>query len=226
LVENPEGKRPLRGPRHRWEDTTGMNLGQMWLRTEINGRGLLITVMNLRIPQNIENLLCGWATVSFARAQLHIQLISYSQTLAKKTSKTTLQTSFVELLSAREINDVCWDLTYARMRWNIKITGTISRVNVELNTNVSDIASGSIIRVDVANDRISLIFIPVCPTDYSSYWCTMHWVGGVKLGRHPSTSNLSPCCLTWSLCCQTVLCSLFPVPLCLLAIFVMCVGVP
>jgi hypothetical protein len=29
LVENPEGKRPLRGPRHRWEDTTGMNLGQM-----------------------------------------------------------------------------------------------------------------------------------------------------------------------------------------------------
>jgi hypothetical protein len=48
-----------------------------------------------------------------------------------------------------------------------KFSRAISRVNVELNTNVSDI---SIIRVDVANDRMSLIFIPVCQID--AYWCT------------------------------------------------------
>jgi hypothetical protein len=45
----------------------------------------------------------------------------------------------------------------------------ISRVNVKLKTNVSEISSVYIIRVDVVNDRISLIFIPDCQIDASSY---------------------------------------------------------
>jgi hypothetical protein len=49
LVEKPEGKRPLRRPRHRWVDNIKMNLGEVdgvmwtglvWLRTGTGG-GLL-----------------------------------------------------------------------------------------------------------------------------------------------------------------------------------------
>jgi hypothetical protein len=49
----------------------------------------------------------------------------------------------------------------------------ISHVNVEVKTHISEIALVSIIKVDVVNDRMSLIFIPVCQIDASSYWCTM-----------------------------------------------------
>jgi hypothetical protein len=49
------------------------------------------------------------------------------------------------------------------------ISRAISRVNVELKTNVSYISSVSIVRVDVANDRMSLIFTPVRQID--AYWC-------------------------------------------------------
>jgi hypothetical protein len=73
----------------------------------------------------------------------------------------------------------------------------ISRVNVELKTNVSGIFFVSIsIRGDVVNGRISLKFIPVCQIDASSYWCTMQQEGGVNLCGHPSDSELSPLCLT------------------------------
>jgi hypothetical protein len=41
-----------------------------------------------------------------------------------------------------------------------KYSRAISRVNVELKANVSEISSVSTIRFDVVNDRISLIFIP------------------------------------------------------------------
>jgi hypothetical protein len=39
-----------------------------------------------------------------------------------------------------------------------KCSRAISRVNIELRTNVSGIPPVSIIRVDVVNDRMSLIF--------------------------------------------------------------------
>jgi hypothetical protein len=47
----------------------------------------------------------------------------------------------------------------------------VSWVSVELKTNVSEISSVSLIRVDVVNGGISLIFIPVCQIIASSYWC-------------------------------------------------------
>jgi hypothetical protein len=45
-------------------------------------------------------------------------------------------------------------------------------VSVELKTNVAEI-SVSIIRVDMTNDRVSLIFTPVCQIDARSYWCVV-----------------------------------------------------
>jgi hypothetical protein len=44
---------------------------------------------------------------------------------------------------------------------SLKSSRAINRINVELKTNVSEISSVSIFRVDVVNDRMSLIFIPV-----------------------------------------------------------------
>jgi hypothetical protein len=45
LMGNPEGKRPLGRPRHRWEDVIGMDLreicwgsGSSWLRIGTGGR--------------------------------------------------------------------------------------------------------------------------------------------------------------------------------------------
>lgn len=42
-------------------------------------------------------------------------------------------------------------------------------VNVESKTNISEIIAVSIIRVNAENDHISLICIPVCQNDASSY---------------------------------------------------------
>jgi hypothetical protein len=53
----------------------------------------------------------------------------------------------------------------------VKFSWGHSHVNVEIKPDVSDIFSASIIRVDVVNDRMSLIVIPVCEIDASSYWC-------------------------------------------------------
>jgi hypothetical protein len=49
----------------------------------------------------------------------------------------------------------------------------------------------------VGNEQMSLIFIPVCQIDASSYSSIVQYGDGVKLCGHPSDSNLSPCCLTW-----------------------------
>jgi hypothetical protein len=54
----------------------------------------------------------------------------------------------------------------------VEVSQALSRVGVELKTSVSEISSGSIFRVDVANDHTSLICIPMCQIDASSYWCT------------------------------------------------------
>jgi hypothetical protein len=59
LVGKPEGKRPLRRPRHRWEDNIKMDLqevgigGMDWigLAHDMNRwRALVNTVMNLWVP--------------------------------------------------------------------------------------------------------------------------------------------------------------------------------
>jgi hypothetical protein len=59
LVGRPEGKRPLRRPRRKWEDNIKMDLrgigidGANWIRLaqdRVQSRAFVITVMNLRVP--------------------------------------------------------------------------------------------------------------------------------------------------------------------------------
>ena len=67
---NPEGKRPLGRPRHRWKDNIKMGLqevvfgeggrGMDWLTRLTTGTGkraLVNPVMNLCVPQNAGNFL-------------------------------------------------------------------------------------------------------------------------------------------------------------------------
>jgi hypothetical protein len=59
LVENPEGKRPLGRPRHRWVDNIRMDLGEVgwggedWIglaQDRNRWRALVNSVLNLRVP--------------------------------------------------------------------------------------------------------------------------------------------------------------------------------
>jgi hypothetical protein len=58
LVERPERKRPLRRPRHRWEDNIKMDLrviidGVKWIQLiqdRVRWRAFVSTVINLRVP--------------------------------------------------------------------------------------------------------------------------------------------------------------------------------
>jgi hypothetical protein len=59
LVGRPEGKRPLRRPRRKWEDKIKMDLsetginGANWIRLAqdmVQWRPFVSTVMNLRVP--------------------------------------------------------------------------------------------------------------------------------------------------------------------------------
>ena len=66
LVGKPVGKRPHGGPRHTWEDNIKMDLqgivcgGMDWNDvTQDRGRWRVLAnaVMNLRVPENVENFL-------------------------------------------------------------------------------------------------------------------------------------------------------------------------
>jgi hypothetical protein len=59
LVGRPEGRRPLRRPRRRWEDNSKMDLREIgfgyvdwihWAQDRDRWRALVNTVMNLRVP--------------------------------------------------------------------------------------------------------------------------------------------------------------------------------
>jgi hypothetical protein len=59
LVGRPEGKRPLRRPRRRWEDNIKMDLREMeivrtnWIclaQDRVQWRAFVSTVMNIRFP--------------------------------------------------------------------------------------------------------------------------------------------------------------------------------
>jgi hypothetical protein len=53
LVGRPEGKRPLRRPRRRWEDNFKMDLRANWIQLaqdRVQWRALVNTEMNLRVP--------------------------------------------------------------------------------------------------------------------------------------------------------------------------------
>jgi hypothetical protein len=82
------------------------------------------------------------------------------------------------------------DLKGSRLINALKSSRAISRVTVELKTNVSEIFSVSFIRVDVMNYRMSLIFTPVCEIDASSCSSIMELEGGVKMSGHPSITQV------------------------------------
>jgi hypothetical protein len=59
LVGKPEGRRPLRRPRHRWEDNNRMDLWEIvfedveWInlaQDRVRWQALVNTIMNLRVP--------------------------------------------------------------------------------------------------------------------------------------------------------------------------------
>jgi hypothetical protein len=79
LVGKPEGKKPLRRPRHRWEDNIRMDLQEVgcggvdWIGLAQNRerwRELVNAVMNLRVHLNEGNFLTSCKPVSFSRRNL------------------------------------------------------------------------------------------------------------------------------------------------------------
>ena len=81
LVGEPEGKRPLRRPRRKWEDNIKMDLQEVgrggidWTdqaQDRDRWRALVNTVMNFRVPLNSGNFLTRFKPVSFStRTLLH-----------------------------------------------------------------------------------------------------------------------------------------------------------
>jgi hypothetical protein len=76
LVGNPEGKRPLGGPRRRWVDNTKMGLKEIWwdgmdlidlVQYRDQGRVLVNTVMNFRVPWNAVKYLSSCTIGGFSR---------------------------------------------------------------------------------------------------------------------------------------------------------------
>jgi hypothetical protein len=68
LVGKPEGKRPLRRPRRRWEDNIKLDLrdieidGANWIRLaqyKVQWRNFVNTVMNLWVPYRKQDFLTG-----------------------------------------------------------------------------------------------------------------------------------------------------------------------
>jgi hypothetical protein len=71
LVGKPEGKRPLGRPRHRWMDNIKIDLLEIGLNVvdwiglaqdRYRWRGLVNSVLNLRVPYNAENQPSGCTT--------------------------------------------------------------------------------------------------------------------------------------------------------------------
>jgi len=78
-VGNPEGKRAMGRPRHRWEDNIKMDLqavgcwGMDWIRLAQDRdrwRAVVNAVMNLPVPKNAGNFLTSCKPVSFPRRTL------------------------------------------------------------------------------------------------------------------------------------------------------------
>ena len=79
LVGNPEGKRPLRRPRRRWEDNIKMDLQEVgggcgdWMelaQDRDKWRALVCTVRNLRVPKMRGTSCLAAEPVSFSRRTL------------------------------------------------------------------------------------------------------------------------------------------------------------
>jgi hypothetical protein len=75
LVEKPEGMRPLRRPRLRWEDNIRTDLqevfrGREWIDLVLDRDScwaVVSVIMNLRLPYNAGSFLTSGGPVSFSR---------------------------------------------------------------------------------------------------------------------------------------------------------------
>ena len=76
LVGKPEGKRPLGRLMHRWQCNIKMNVREVgcgdvdWIELAQDRnrlRAFVTAVMNLRVPQNLENFLTSCKLVSFSK---------------------------------------------------------------------------------------------------------------------------------------------------------------
>jgi hypothetical protein len=79
LVGKPERKRPLEIPRHRRENNIRMDLREVgwkdvdWMHLSQDRdslRVLVVTVMNLRVPEKAGNFMTTSVTLSFSRRSL------------------------------------------------------------------------------------------------------------------------------------------------------------
>jgi hypothetical protein len=79
LVGKPEGKRPLRRSRRRWEDNIEMDFQEVrcgstdWIELAEDRdrwRALVNVVMNLRVPYNVKNFLTNLKPVSFSKRSM------------------------------------------------------------------------------------------------------------------------------------------------------------
>jgi hypothetical protein len=81
LVRKPEGNRPIIRPRHRWVNNIKMDLLEIgWCGVDWIGlaqdrdkwRAVVNAVMNLRVPQNDENLSSGYTIGLPSSTEFHI----------------------------------------------------------------------------------------------------------------------------------------------------------
>jgi hypothetical protein len=106
LFNKLDGKRPVRRPRHRWEDNIKMYLKETrcedvdWIhlaQDRVQWQCSVNTVVNLEVPKKAVKILVGYETVSFIQRTLFHE-VSHSN-IPFRLLKYLIATSFEFILS-------------------------------------------------------------------------------------------------------------------------------